>query len=154
MDTDYILDDNTSTSNTTDDVLVLDTFAKSYLEESAKWGKFIAIVGFVFIGLAVVGIFMVLAGGLGHIGGVGALGAMMLVYLVFLGFMVLPFVYLYNFAQKTKIALRDNHQGYLRDALENHKSLFKFYGILTIISIVFYGIAIISSIVGGLASFL
>ena len=48
-------------------------------------------------------------------------------------------------------ALRNNDQMVLTDALKNLKSFFKFYGILAIIVLSLYGVAILAAVVGGLA---
>ncbi len=97
MDLDNILDDAPSPEAN----LIINQPIRDFLSESARWAKFLAIVGFVFLGLAVLG---VLIGGstimtLSGMAGFGALG--MIFYLGLLGVSAIPIYYLYNFATKT-----------------------------------------------------
>lgn len=147
MDIDNILDD---TGNPGTELIITDPI-RGFLAESARWGKFIAIIGFVFIGLGA--IMMLFGGGAMLVGGMAGVGGIaMLFYIVVLGISVIPIVYLYNFATKMQVALRDDDQMYLRDAFENHKSMFKFYGIFMAIMLGIYALMFLIGIVGGLAS--
>jgi hypothetical protein len=148
MDIDNILDD---TGNPGSELIITDPI-RGFLAESARWGKFIAIIGFVFIGLAA--IMMLFGGGAMIAGGMAGMGGVaMLVYIIVLGISVIPIVYLYHFATKMQVALRDDDQMYLRDAFENHKSMFKFYGIFMAIILGIYALMFLVGIIGGLASF-
>jgi len=148
MDIDNILDD---TGNPGSELSITDPI-RSFLAESARWGKFIAIIGFVFIGLGV--LMMLFGGGAMIAGGMAGMGGIMiLVYVVALGISLIPIYYLYNFATKMQVALRDDNQEFLRDAFENHKSMFKFYGILMAIMLGIYALMFLIGIIGGLASF-
>ncbi|MGH1435604.1 MAG: hypothetical protein ACRBG0_14240 [Lewinella sp.] len=148
MDIDNILDD---TGNPGSELIITDAI-RSFLAESARWGKFIAIIGFVFIGLGV--LMMLFGGGAMIAGGMAGMGGIMiLVYVIALGISLIPIYYLYNFATKMQVALRDDNQVFLRDAFENHKSMFKFYGILMAIMLGFYALMFLIGIIGGLASF-
>lgn len=147
MDIDNILDD---TGNPGSALIITDPI-RGFLAESARWGKFIAIIGFVFIGLGA--IMMLFGGGAMLVGGMAGVGGIaMLFYIVVLGISVIPIVYLYNFATKMQVALRDDDQMYLRDAFENHKSMFKFYGIFMAILLGFYALMFLIGIVGGLSA--
>ncbi|WP_367392222.1 hypothetical protein [Lewinella sp. LCG006] len=148
MDIDNILDD---TGNGGTELIITDPI-RGFLSESARWGKFIAIIGFVFIGLGVLA--MLFGGGAMIAGGMAGMGGVMiLVYVVILGISLIPIYYLYNFSTKMQVALRDDDQMYLRDAFENHKSMFKFYGIFLAIMLGIYALVFIISIIfGGLAS--
>lgn len=146
MDIDNILDD---TGNAGAALIITDPI-RGFLAESARWGKFIAIIGFVFIGLGVIA--MLFGGGAMIAGGMAGMGGVMiLVYVVILGISIIPIIYLYNFSTKMQVALRDDDQMYLRDAFENHKSMFKFYGIVMAIMLGLYALAFIISIIGGLS---
>lgn len=148
MDIDNILDDTSSAGT---ELIITDPI-RGFLAESARWGKFIAIIGFVFIGLGVLA--MLFGGGAMIAGGMAGMGGItMLVYIVLLGVSVIPIVYLYNFATKMQVALRDDNQVFLRDAFENHKSMFKFYGIFMAIILGIYALVFIGAIIfGGLSS--
>lgn len=147
MDLDNILDDSSSPS--TD--LIINQPIRDFLAESARWGKFLAIVGFVFLGLGVLGL-LIGGGTLMAVSGMGGLGTLGIVfYLVLLGVSAIPIYYLYNFATKTKVALNDDNQAYLVDAFENHKSMFKFYGIFMAIMLGIYALFFLIGIFGALA---
>ena len=149
MDIDNILDDTSSAGT---ELIITDPI-RGFLAESARWGKFIAIISFVFIGLGA--LMMLFGGGAMIAGGMAGMGGVaMLFYLVLLGISIIPVIYLYNFATKMQVALRDDDQMYLRDAFENHKSMFKFYGIFIAIMLGIYALVFIGTILfGGLATF-
>jgi hypothetical protein len=140
MDIDSILDDSHASSGAE---LVINNTISDFLQESARWARFIAIVGFVFVGL---GILSVLAGGStllavglpSEMAGFG--GFFLIVFLAFSAIALVPLYYLYNFATKIQVALRENNSVFLADAFENHKSFFKFYGIMLAIVLGFYAL--------------
>jgi len=158
METSYPLDDNF----TTDGVNITEEI-KSYLYETAKWGKFLSIVAFVFIGLIIIGMLIMLfvgasaLSGLGDsaaMGGVG-MGFMVMVYGIMIALYFFPTLYLYRFSTKMKIALDANDQQSLSESFMNMKSVFKFWGIFTAIIIGFYVLAFLGGIIfGGMGAFL
>ena len=76
---------------------------KEFLLEGAKWAGFLAIVGFIMVGLMAVGSLFVLAVG-SSLGGVqGALGGIISLAMISLYFF--PTLYLYNFSVKIKKGL-------------------------------------------------
>ena len=132
--------------------------AQSYLTESAKWGKFLAIVGFIFCGFMVVLAFLIPAlfsqlsqnsvseATFGFSS--SAKTIMTVVYLILAIFLFFPCLYLYRFSVKMQVATRNVSQENFDDALMNLKSMFKFYGIFTIAILSFYALIIIVSIIG------
>lgn len=133
--------------------LQLDTVGVDYLRESAKWAKFIAIVGFVFCGLMV--IIALFAGtilassmsmAMGGAAGFGG-GLITFIYIVLAAMWFIPCLYLFRFASGMQVALRNNEQEKLLNSLKNLKSHFKFIGILLIILLAFYALAIVFGIV-------
>ncbi|GAB3824269.1 hypothetical protein [Pontibacter rugosus] len=131
--------------------------AADYLREAAKWGKFLAIVGFVVIGLMVVmalfaGAFMgaMMDGMSGATGGAGAIGSGFLVvlYLLFALLYFFPVLYLYRFSSKAQQGVNLESPQAIAEAFKNLKSLLKFMGILTIIMIAFYGLALLFMVLG------
>ena len=135
-----------------------------YLKETAKWGKFLAIVGFVMLGLVML-IFLLLAifvgsTGLAALDGpesavFGAMGAATIMFYVFLFiiFYFIPSLFLYRFATNMQIALRNEDSDTLQTSLSNMKSLFKFFGVLTAIFLGLYALIFVFSIFfGGLAA--
>ncbi len=128
---------------------------KGYLKETAKWAKFIAIVGFVGVGFMVVGailagVFMSsMSSEFSNTGMPFPSALISVFYLLMAGLMVMPIYYLYQFASKMQQALRTSNAQILTDSFKNLKSHYKFYGILMAIFIVFYGVMLLFGILGG-----
>lgn len=129
--------------------------AKTYLSETAKWAKFLGIVGFIITGLIVIlalfmGTIFAAIPGLSDNAQIGMLGGGITVfYLIFAAIHFMPCFYLYRFATKTKMALINDDADMLTDALVNQKSMFKFMGIFTIIILGLYAFIFVLVIVGG-----
>lgn len=130
--------------------LQIDELSNSYLMETAKWAKFLSILGFVLLGLMLLaGIslafsFGALLSGSGRselaktIGvGVG--------YILVCSLYFFPCLYLYRFASNMKIALQAGESIQLQTSFKNLKSSFRFVGILTIIVLALYVFAIMAS---------
>ncbi len=157
METSHPLDDNFTTGNVniTEEI-------KSYLYETAKWGKFLSIVAFVFIGLMVIFmLFILVVGGVAFgISEEDPLASMSMGFIiVFYGLMIamyfFPTLYLYRFSTKMKTALDANDQQSLSESFMNMKSVFKFWGIFTAVFVGFYAIGILGSLAfGGLGMFM
>ena len=141
--------------------LQLDQTSINYLNEASRWSRFFAILGFIYIGLLL--LFGILFGSFGSSlmqGASGELEMPLRLSGVFISFLLIliaailfvPVLYLFNFSSKMRRALRNNDQAILTDSLKNLKSFFKFYGILAIVVLSLYGIAIIAAVVGGLVS--
>ncbi|MFT5748289.1 MAG: hypothetical protein ACI9XO_004794 [Paraglaciecola sp.] len=134
--------------------------SRAYLQEAAKWGKFLAIVGFVFIGIiALIAVFAgsimgTMMGELG--GGHGFPGGGIFLTVLYLGIAALyffPCLYLYKFSTQTKMALLTNSTQGLSESLKNLKSMFKFMGIFTAVILSLYALIFISSLLFMGASF-
>jgi hypothetical protein len=132
--------------------LVIDWRSKEFLKETAKWTKFLAILGFVGIGLMVLGsLVMLFAPSSLMSNGDFPFGGkifMMILYLAFAVLYYFPISYLYQFSENTKKAIENNDNNAIRDAFEFLKSHYKFMGILTIILLSFYAIIIFIGIIG------
>ena len=134
--------------------------SRGYLLETAKWGRFLAIAGFVFMALFLL-FFLFMGGTLmsqmdeiqGQQGGAALGGTFWLIYMVFVfGISFFPLYYLYNFSSKTIRALNSTSTGDLTDGLKNLKSLFKFYGIFMAIVLGFYALAIVGGLLFSIVS--
>jgi len=128
--------------------LQIDQPVTTYLGETAKWAKFLAIIGFVFCGImAIIAVFAgsLMSTAFGSMGGDGGMSGIFvtLLYLVIAALYFFPCLYLFHFANKMQRALRQNDQGSLTDSFRNLKSCYKFLGILMIIVLAFYAIALI-----------
>ena len=123
--------------------LQLDHEGMGFLAETAKWAKFLAIVGFVFSGLIVIMAFFIgnLLSSLAPLGGVymssfGVLGTV--IYLIVAALIFFPNLFLFNFSRKMQAALRNTDQTSLNASLGSLKSKYKFMGILTIVILSIY----------------
>mgnify|MGYP005750443037 CR=1 FL=1 len=138
--------------------LVIPRTSLYLLMETAKWGKFLSIVGFVFVGIV-----LIMAFGFGYIfnqvqseltqSTPVPFGPMMTgIYLLMAVLYFFPCLYLYRYSQKTKAAVLERDQAQLNLALENQKSLYKFMGILTIVGLCFYAFALLFGLAGAMIS--
>ena len=132
--------------------LNLSTDNRFDLREAATWAKFLAIVGFVFIGLGVLGIFSfgaIMASS--PVGGMAGMSSLIMVfYILILLIYFLPILYLFRFATKIKSAVNSNSQMDMDTAFSNLKAHYKFLGILTaiILGLYFLGILYVLSFGG------
>jgi hypothetical protein len=137
------------------DSLVVSEDARRFLLETTRWAKFLAILGFVGIGLiVVVAIALMTVGGalFGEAAGnpFGALGGAAIggVYLVLGALYFFPVYYLYQAATKLRNGLDGDDQGQLTLGFENLKSHYKFLGIMALVMLGLYGIIFVFTIVG------
>lgn len=131
--------------------LYVNTEIKNYLFETAKWGRFLGIIGFIMVGLMalaglVMGFFMnsnqtatPVTGMPAQMGGV----FFAVLYLAMAGLYYFPSMYVYQFSTKAKSALKGNNETELTLAFSSLKSFFKFWGILMIVLLLFYGLMLI-----------
>lgn len=124
--------------------------AKSYLLSCAKWGKFLAIVGFVGVGFMVLGaLFMIGIGsapfGAGNIA--GGIGAVM--YLIMAAVYFFPCLYMYQFSTNMRQGIEANDQVQAEAGLKSLEQMFRFVGILTIVFLSIYGLMILIGVGAG-----
>lgn len=130
--------------------------SKNFLATAATWSKFLAIIGFIGTALMVlVGIIAVVAGSaFGNLsqnpvfGAIGSIG-IAFIYIILALVYFFPSLFLLNFSSKIKRAIRSSDNLELEEAFKNLKSLFMFYGIMTILFIVLYFFIIIFAMVAG-----
>ncbi len=142
----------------------VDQAGKSHLADAAKWAKFLAVFGFIVCGLIVIiGIFfgsffsmltsqygsnpyneLPASSGLGSVMGT----AMAFIYILMALIYFFPCLFLFRFATKMKNALASNDQTVLNASFQNLKAAFRFVGILTIIGMAFWLLAIIVGLLG------
>lgn len=124
--------------------LLVSEVSQSNLNAAAKWGKFLSIVGFVFCGVMVlVGVWaqVFLSSSATYAYDSAALKYMWIGYAIFALILFFPCLYLFRFSNRTQAAIRTSSQENLDSAFMNLKSMFKFYGIFTIIMLVIYALA-------------
>lgn len=124
-----------------------------YLLDVARWAKFLAIVGLILGGLiAVAGLFVMMAGPLLNelMGDFGvAMGALGLVYILAGLLYIYPSLKQLKFARQIVLAFGKHDQATLTAAFGNLKSVFRYWGILTIIVIGLYGLLLIGALLFG-----
>ena len=142
--------------------LSIDPVSKMHLWDTARWAKFLAMMGFIVCGLIVlIGIFAGtafemyrmrydLTDSAKETRGLGALVAIAYILLGLLGFF--PSLFLFHFATKMKMALMSNDQNTLNTSFQNLKKTLRYVGVVTIILLVFFLIAIFFAVTDGLSS--
>ncbi|WP_294214977.1 DUF5362 family protein [uncultured Chryseobacterium sp.] len=138
------------------DELRIDASSKLFLAEAAKWTTFLAILGYIGIGFMILAaVFMMFVGAsMSSYNSVMPMGGGLvfsLVYLVIAALYFIPVNYLYRFGSHMKTAVNSNNQASLTQAFEYLKSHYKFIGILTIIMVGLYILAIIAGMFMGIA---
>ncbi len=139
--------------------LIVTEEMRSYIYDIAKWAGFLAIVGFVFAGITIVGAFTLSAamntdpnaakmlGSMGNIGGM----AFTIICLVLAFAIFYPSLLLFKYSTKAKNGILYSEQESLDEAFSKLKSLFKFWGIIMIVYIGLYLLMIISTVMSGVA---
>ncbi|MEO8567889.1 MAG: DUF5362 family protein [Ginsengibacter sp.] len=127
----------------------------SYLAESARWGKFLAIMGFILCCFMVLIAFFIPAvftelppyNTMSSSFSSGMKVGMTIVYLFLAIMMFFPCFYLYKFSVKMQSAVKTVNQENFDESLMSLKSMFKFYGVFTIIILSLYALIIIGTII-------
>lgn len=130
--------------------------SKGFLLTACKWAKFLAIVGFVGIGLLVIVAIAILFIGFAPGGFDSPFGGMpvmmMLIYLILALFYFFPTLYLYRFAVLTKRGIENTSSDLVTTGFENLKACFKFVGVTMAIILGFYaamlGIGLLTAMAG------
>ncbi len=134
--------------------LVINKEAVGYLRGIAKWGKILAIIGFVMIALTV--LFALFAGSYFEPliqdmedDSISINTTLIsLLYLVIAVIYFFPVLYLYRFSAKLQSALEMHSEDKAAESFKNLNSLFKFFGILTIVVFGIYAISLIAMLIG------
>jgi hypothetical protein len=128
----------------TNDLLINNT-SQAHLVAAAKWGKFLAITGFIGCVLMVGGgiYFQTLGSGSIYRESQKYVGYTYLAMGIILFF---PCLYLNKFSIKILEAIRSSSQESADTAFSNLRSVFKFYGIFTIIMLIFIALAMLGTI--------
>lgn len=121
-----------------ENTFISNTEIRSYLFETSKWGKFLAIVGFVVMGIMMLAVTYMIFGNLSS-----KLFPMRLLgipYMIIFAVYYFPISYLYKFSVKIKQGLDSNDTLTITSGFQNLKSLFKFMAIFTIVFLSIYGL--------------
>ena len=122
--------------------LIVDGAINLHLKETAGWGKFLAIAGFIMVLIAVGAIYAAMwhtksSSTDGKTGSGTTAGAM--IAIIYLAMVVVVFfmsVYIFRFAKKTQAALSVNDQVTLTEAFSHLKIYFRFAGIITAVMLI------------------
>ena len=129
--------------------LQIDTTGHAYLAETAKWGMFLSVLGF--IGSGVIVLVAIFAAttlssynryGYESASMFGA-GTIMIIYLVIAVIYFFMSLFLYRFSAKMKTALQSTDQDSLNNSFLNLKNLYKMMGIITIVYLVLLVLALV-----------
>ncbi len=129
--------------------------AKFYLNETRKWTLFLSILGFVMLGLMMIGAFSIgtimnqITGEDAPFSGL-AIGVL---YLFIGAIYFFPIYYLYKFSTKMKQAVLEEDDISVNEAFKNLKSHYKFMSIMTIIMLALYLIIGVGIVLFGSAFF-
>lgn len=127
------------------------------LQGTAKWSGFLAILGFIGVGIMVIlalfiGTFLSTMGAPAEALPIPPI-ALTFLYLIIAAIYFLPILYLYRFSSQIKQALRGGSPESLTSALGNLKAHYKFIGILAAIVAGLYAIGILISLIFGATAF-
>ncbi len=149
-----VLDESTQDSEN----LGLTSKTISFLTEIRKWVNFLAILGFVMVGIMVV--FGLFAGTIfsamsSQMGGAMPFSSFFGIFYILIALIYFfPVLYLYKFGANLKAALARRDSKSLEAAFENLKSHYKFVGIMAIIGLSFYALGLLFGLMAGFSSFM
>ncbi len=123
--------------------LVLELQAEVFLREGRKWAKFLAILGFIFVGLgAFFALLMFIGVGFSSFANTSGapVAAAGFVYLIVLAIYFFPIYALLQFSNKAKEALDTRNSQSLTKSMKYLKMHYKFIGIMSIVMFALYPI--------------
>ncbi len=129
--------------------LVFDDKTTAYVESTAKWGLFLAIMGYIGVGLMVLASIVMLAirdtlASAYERPGISWISHYLyLIYLVLAVVYFFPVHFLYKFSSKAKAGLRSDDQNTLNNGFLNLKRLYQFSGIMLIVVLSLYVVGIV-----------
>jgi hypothetical protein len=118
-------------------ILNFSTSVRSALDIMVYWGKFLAILGYIFLGLMVIGLLVMISNS-SHYYRESDLAGVIVGYVIGLALYYFPTSFLYKFSDKTRNALNSDSQEDIEEGLNNLSYLFKFWGICTIVILSIY----------------
>jgi hypothetical protein len=150
------LQENVTMENYTNSTnqLVVDETGKAIYMEMTRWTKFLAIIGFVMLGLMILaGFFMgsIMAAamggtGLAVFGGIGFTVFYMLIAAIYF----YPIYALYKYSVLIKPAIAGNNAELFNRAIGYKKNMFVYWGVLMIILIALYALIFVFAFMGGI----
>lgn len=139
--------------------LELSELSISFLRETAKWARFLAIIGFICVAFMVVfalsvgAIFSAMATLSPEFSALAAMPWIYsVVYLLLAVVYAFPAYFLYKFSADTRVALEMRDSALLETGLRFLKSHYKFIGIMTIVIVVLYALLFVGVAVAVIAA--
>jgi hypothetical protein len=139
--------------------LAIDPATKAHLFETARWARFLAIAGMVFIAfLVALGVYSsftisryedMFNGYPGQRGFMDSIGVgVAVMYLIMAMVAFFPLLFMLRFANQMRDALTSNNQALLTSSFQNLKVYFRYLGIVTIIFVVLTALSLFMGILG------
>ena len=141
--------ENTIDQSETNGTIMINEEVRNYLLETSKWGKFMAIVGYVGMGLLVLLAIVMMVGisAVSALAGTGfPVGIIGFVYIALAVLYYFPVTYLYKFSVQMKQGITSGEELSVVSGFQNLKSLFKFMAIMLIVILSIYALALLISI--------
>ena len=138
--------ENMENTQQAENPVTIDRQIKDYLTETSKWGKFLAIVGYIGVGvLILMGLAVIVASSaLSSLAGITfPFGIMGIFYFLGAVLYYFPVTYMYRFSSHIKEGLVSGNQEPLTSGFKNLKSMFRFAGIITIVILSLDALALI-----------
>lgn len=141
--------ENIENTQPVENLFEINSEIKGYLLETSKWGKFLAIMGYIGMGiLLLLGVIFIV--GFSIFNSVSSVGFPMrimgFIYVLISVLYYFPLKYLYNCSVQLKQGLNSANQPAITSGFENLKSLFKFMGVFTIVVLSIYVLIIIVAV--------
>lgn len=137
--------ENTENSETQ---IVINDEIKSYLLESSKWSKFIAIVSYVGMGILIlIGVLMMF--GVSFLSSLSKDAPMFLagfIYILLAIVYYFPTTYLYRFARLIKRGVLSDDESTITESFFNMNRMFKFIGIMMIVVLSIYALIFVIAV--------
>lgn len=142
--------------------LGIDPANKAHLSETARWARFLAIVGMISLGLGVVfalfwySLMSRMASPTFDNAGFNTgtytmgmrIGSLIMLFIVLVLWFI-PLLFLLRFANSLRVAVRADDQEAMTVAFLNLKRFFRYIGIITLIGLILYAFILVIAIVGG-----
>ncbi|MEO0687376.1 MAG: hypothetical protein AAFY76_20590 [Cyanobacteria bacterium J06649_11] len=133
----------------------LSTELRTHLKTAGKWGRFIAIVGFVILGITIFSA-LIMGGGMatammGLDGGAGMAGfgvGIMVFYVLFLGFILYIYYLLYRFSTQAISAADGDDPIAAAESMKAMATILKIVGVLTALYLGIVAFGFIAAILG------
>lgn len=135
--------------------LLIDDTAKTYLQETARWGKFLSIFGIIISALMLMGGLAFIFTGVGAVYSAAGVSPTLIgiIYISFTAVYLYPFIALLRFSTKVKEAIVLNDNTTLSTSFRFLKNHFKSIGIIIIVMIAIYVLLFLFLLVmGGVAA--